>query len=91
MKPRLPVFLSLLTLLLFSCVADDLVPSGEAQKRIFASYLAKMDFCDQPGSLLFFVPKNVMESELLTCEDSILAAPCPLEEIPPACLLLAFP
>lgn len=70
--------------------ADNVVPAWDAQVRVNLAYAAKTDQCKQAPAFFLFVPFDVQEPDVRLCENELLAAACPLNQLPLSCALLFF-
>lgn len=77
-------------LLLFfaGCVTDNYVDRYDAQRRVNQALSSKYKQCGQTVTLLVPVPFDEQEGDVRNCEAEILAAACPLRNMPPSCFLL---
>lgn len=70
--------------------ADNVVPAWDAQVRVNLAYAAKTEQCKQTPAFFLFVPFDVQEPDVRLCENELLAAACPLNQLPLSCALLFF-
>lgn len=70
------------------CVTDNIVDARDAQSRVNAAYLYRLDVCKQGPAFPLIIPHDVAEADLGICETDLLSARCPLTRMPAGCALL---
>lgn len=70
--------------------ADNVTPAWDAQVRVNLAYAAKTDQCKQAPAFFLFVPFDVQEPDVRLCENELLSAACPLNQLPLSCAILFF-
>ncbi len=76
------------SMLMISCMTDNIVDSWEAQTRVNNAYFLKLDQCKQQSFFFLFVPNDQQDSDVRRCEGELLASGCPMKNMPASCVLL---